>query len=285
MTTETQVIAAQAAQAGRRGRGRGKLGRFAIRLPALVLAILLWQVVATVFDTPFFPPFLDILARFRADWLSGPPSQLFLSDAFITNALPTITRLAAGWLIGVLVGVLIGSLIARLPRVGAALEPLVRFGMSLPAPALLPLAIAFFGLDAGGKIFFIALGAVWPVIVGTAAGLRGADPVAIASARSLTLPAATLFLKVRIPLASPQIMSGLRVSVNAAVLLIIVAELYATTTGIGFMIVNSQRNFDILGTWSGIFLLALLGIVCNGLFVLVERRVMRWQIIPREAQK
>lgn len=282
MTTETQVIATEAK---RRKFSAGKLGKVAIRLPALLLAVVLWQVVAKVFNTPFFPPFFDILGRFWQDWLSGPPSQLFLSDAFIVNALPTFGRLGAGWLVGAVLGVLVGSMIAYMPRVGAALEPLVRFGMSVPAPALLPLAIAFFGLEAGGKIFFIALGAIWPVIVGTAAGLKGADPVAIASARSLTLPAIALFFKVKIPLASPQIMAGLRVSVNAAVLLIIVAELYATTTGIGFMIVSSQRNFDILGTWSGIFLLALLGIVCNGIFVLVERRVMRWQIIPREAQK
>lgn len=282
MTTQTQLIATRAKQNRKRAT---PLGKFAIRLPALVVALLLWQVLATVFPNPFFPPFLSILARFQEVWLSGPASQLFLSDAFYTNAVPTIGRLASGWVIGAILGVAIGSLIAYLPRVGAALEPLVRFGMSLPTPALLPLAIAFFGLDAGGKIFFIALGAIWPVIVGTAAGLRGADPVAVSSARSLNLPPATLFFRVRIPLASPQIMAGLRVSVNAAVLLIIVAELYATTTGIGFMIVSAQRNFDVLGTWSGVFLLALLGIVCNGLFVLVERRVMRWQIIPREAQK
>lgn len=89
----------------------------------------------------------------------------------------------------------------------------------------------------------------------------------------------------RLPLASPQIMSGLRVSVNAAVLLIIVAELYGATSGIGFFIVSTQRNFDTVGTWSGIVLLALLGITCNGLFALVEDRVMHWHIRPREAQK
>jgi ABC-type nitrate/sulfonate/bicarbonate transport system permease component len=78
-------------------------------------------------------------------------------------------------------------------------------------------------------------------------------------------------------------MSGLRVSVNAAVLLIIVAELYAATSGIGFFIVRTQRNFDFVGTWSGIFLLALVGIACNALFAVIDRRVMRWHTIPREA--
>lgn len=268
----------------RRAWGRGVL-RFLSRLPLLILAVILWQVMAPLIDSPFFPPLSQIAERFVSDWLSGPPSQLFLSDLFLTNVGPTLMRLFAGWVIGALLGVWIGSMIALLPRLGATLEPLVRFGMSVPAPALLPIAIAFFGLGDGGKIFFIAFGAIWPVIVNTAAGLRGADPMALASARSLVLPAPTSFLRVRLPLASPQIMSGLRVSVNAAVLLIIVAELYAATSGIGFFIVSTQRNFDTVGTWSGIALLALLGIVCNALFALVERRVMRWQIIPRESQK
>lgn len=258
---------------------------FLTRLPMLVVGVALWQVVASALSSPFFPPLRDIVARFFGDWLSGPWSHAFLSESFIDNALPTIDRLVLGWVAGAVLGVLIGTAVASLPRVGAALEPLIRLGMSVPAPALLPLAIAFFGLGNGGKIFFIAFGAIWPVIVNTIAGLRNADPLSLASGRSLVLPPLTWFLRVRLPLASPQIMSGLRVSVNAAVLLIVVGELYAATSGIGFFIVSTQRNFDTVGTWSGIFLLALLGIVCNALFAITEYRVMRWQIIPREAQK
>jgi ABC-type nitrate/sulfonate/bicarbonate transport system permease component len=259
--------------------------RFLTRLPALILGIVVWQLVATALDSPFFPPLGEIASRFADDWLGGPWNRLFLSDVFLLNALPTLGRLVAGWAVGAALGVALGSLIALLPRLGATIEPIVRFGMSVPAPALLPLAIAFFGLGDGGKIFFIAFGAIWPVIINTTAGLRNADPLVLSSARSLVLPPATWFFRVRLPLASPQIMSGLRVSVNAAVLLIVVAELYAATSGIGFFIVSTQRNFDFVGTWSGIVLLALLGIVCNALFALIERRVMRWQILPREARK
>lgn len=255
------------------------------RLPALLLGLLLWQLVAALMDSPFFPPLMEILTRFNQDWLSGPWQQAFLTDTFLTNAAPTIGRLVAGWVLGAALGVFIGSLIASLPRLNAALEPLIRLGMSVPAPALLPLALALFGLGTAGKIFFIAFGAIWPVIVNTAAGLRNADPIALDSGRSLVLPWSTWFFRVRLPLASPQIMSGLRVSVNAAVLLIIVSELYAATSGIGFFIVGTQRNFDTVGTWSGILLLALLGIACNALFVLVDRKVMRWHYIPREARQ
>ena len=263
----------------------GRARRSLVRLPMIVVAVSLWELTARSAASVFFPPPSRIGQRFASDWLSGSPSGLFLSDAFVTNALPTILRLLAGWTIGALCGVGIGVLIASLPRVGAMAEPLVRLGMSVPAPALLPLAIVFFGLDNGGKIFFIAFGAVWPVIISTTIGLRNADRTALASASSLVLPAWTWFTRVRLPLASPQIMSGLRVSVNAAVLLIIVAELYGATSGIGFFIVSTQRNFDTVGTWSGIVLLALLGITCNGLFALVQDRVMHWHIRPREAQK
>jgi len=267
---------------GRRGR---RVLAFASRLPVLIVGLIVWEIGARALHSPFFPPLSTIVARFVSDWLSGPWHHLFLSDAFLTNALPTLGRLAVGWLLGTALGVLIGALIALVPRLGATVEPIVRFGMSVPAPALLPLAIAFFGLGHGGKIFFIAFGAIWPVIVNTAAGLRNADPLALASARSLMLSSTTWFFRVRLPLASPQIMSGIRVSVNAAVLFILFAELYAATSGIGFFIVSTQRNFDTAGTWSGILLLALVGIVSNSLFVIVEQRVMKWQILPREAQK
>lgn len=265
-------------------RGRGVAG-FASRLPVLFIALVAWEYGARALGTPFFPPLSTILTRFVSDWLSGPWYRLFLSDAFLGDAVPTIGRLIAGFSLGTALGVLIGSLIALLPRVGATLEPTVRFGMSVPAPALLPLAIAFFGLGDGGKIFFIAFGAIWPVIVNTAAGLRNADPVPVASARSLVLPPALWFFRFRLPLASPQIMAGIRVAVNASVLLIVVAELYAATSGIGFFIVSTQRNFDTVGTWSGVFLLALVGIISNSLFVIVEQRVMKWQINPRETQQ
>lgn len=264
--------------------GRGIAG-FLSRLPVLIIALVAWQFGARAISSPFFPPLSTILTRFVSDWLSGPWYRLFLSDAFLGNAVPTIGRLIGGFILGAALGVLVGSLSALLPRVGATLEPMVRFGMSVPAPALLPLAIAFFGLGDGGKIFFIAFGAIWPVIVNTAAGLRNAEPVPIASARSLVLPPALWFFQFRLPLASPQIMAGIRVAVNAAVLLIVVAELYAATSGIGFFIVSTQRNFDVVGTWSGVFLLALVGIISNSLFVIVEQRVMKWQIIPREAQQ
>lgn len=253
------------------------------RLPIIVVAVVAWNVVAEAMSSPFFPSLGVIADRFLADWLSGPAARLFLSEQFTDNAVPTLGRLAGGWALGAVVGVAIGTIVATLPRVGAALEPIIRLGMSVPAPALLPLAIAFFGLGDGGKIFFIAFGAVWPVIINTTIGLRNADPAVLNSGRSLVLPPLTWFLRVRLPLASPQIMSGLRVSVNAAVLLIIVAELYAATSGIGFLIVRTQRNFDFVGTWSGIFLLALVGIACNALFAVIERRVMRWHNIPREA--
>lgn len=271
-----------------RRRGVGRAGRavmrIAGRLPLLVLAMVAWELAAPVIASPFFPPLSTIVGRFVDDWFSGPWSRLFLSDQFLVHAVPTLGRLAAGWVIGASLGMVIGSLIALLPRLGAAIEPVARFGMSVPAPALLPIALAFFGLGHGGKVFFIAFGAIWPVIVNTAAGLRGADPLALASARSLVLPRTTFFLGVRLPLASPQIMSGLRVSVNAAVLLIVVAELYAATSGIGFFIVTTQRSFATVGTWSGIALLALVGIACNALFAAAERRIMHWQIVPRRAQ-
>jgi len=265
------------------GRLRRRTVGLAEKLPAFVVAAVGWQIGARALDSPFLPPLSAIAERFVADWFTNSPGSAFFSEKFVDNALPTVGRLAAGWAVAAVVGVVLGFLIALLPRVGAATDPLVRLGMAVPPPALLPLAIVLFGLGSSMKVFLIAFGAMWPVLVNTIAGVRDIDPQIVASVRALRIDPVRAFFLVRLPAASPLIFAGLRTSLGTALILVVVAELYASSSGIGFVIVNAQRNFDVLGTWSGVLLLGLLGIVVNGLFLLVEHRVMRWHTESRRA--
>lgn len=252
------------------------LRRRALGLVVIVLAVVVWQVVALARPNPYAPSPEALLGRFHEDWLSGPANRLFLSDQFIDNVGPTVHRLAFGWAIGVVVGLLAGGLIASSKRLRYLVDPLTRLGMSTPAPALLPIAIALFGLGGGMKVFFIAFGTVWPVLINTVAGLRDVDEYVINVGRSLRLSPVDEWLHVRIPLAMPRIMSGIRIGTNAAVLLIAVAELYASTSGIGFVIVRTQRDFDVIGTWSAILMLCLIGVVANALLAAFDHRIMHW---------
>jgi ABC-type nitrate/sulfonate/bicarbonate transport system permease component len=248
-----------------------------------VVAAATWEAGARVLESPFLPPLSAIASRFADDWFTASPGSLFLSDTFVANVVPTVGRLATGWTAAAVLGVVLGFLVAMLPRLDAATDPLIRLGMAVPPPALLPLAIVLLGLGTSMKVFLIAFGAIWPVLVNTIAGVRDIDPQVIASVRALRIDPVRAFFLVRLPAASPLIFAGLRTSLGTALILVVIAELYASSSGIGFLIVNAQRNFDILGTWSGVLLLGLLGIVVNGVFLLFERRVMRWHIESRRA--
>jgi ABC-type nitrate/sulfonate/bicarbonate transport system permease component len=91
-------------------------------------------------------------------------------------------------------------------------------------------------------------------------------------------------VSVVLPAALPQIVAGLRNSLQVAIILMVVSEWVASTDGIGFYIENAQQSFDYRGVWSGIIVLAIIGIAANLLFVAVENRVLRWYYGARAAE-
>jgi ABC-type nitrate/sulfonate/bicarbonate transport system permease component len=257
--------------------------RFLYKLPAFVVAGLLWESLARIVDSPYVPPISAILGRFFSDWFSADPARLFFSVKFAEDVLPTLARLAIGWVLAVAISIAAGTALGLIRRLHAATDPLVRLGMAVPPSALLPVAIALFGLGNAMKVFLIAFGSLWPVLLNTIDGVRSIDPTVTATARTLGLGRWRALFAVILPAASPRIFGGLRVSLSTSIILVIIAELYASTSGIGFVIDTSQRTFDILGTWSGVLLLGAIGIVANFLFVTFEHWVMRWQIESRRS--
>ena len=110
----------------------------------------------------------------------------------------------------------------------------------------------------------------------TGAGLRRIDAGLAEAARSLGAGPRQVLFRVVLPSASPQIFAGARISLSLAVIMMVVSEMVGSTNGIGYFVLQSQRTYAITAMWSGIFLLAILGYVLNALFLLVERRVLRW---------
>ncbi len=260
---------------------RGIVAR-AVRLVAtvwlLVLLLALWQWRATSRPSLYVPPVTDILQSVRDEFFSGPASRLFLSDTFFDNVWPSLGRAGRGWLFAVVAGITFGIVIGVSRVAAETFTPLIRFAMSVPATVLLPLAIVLFGVTDSMNVFLIAFGSVWVILVNTIDGVRNIDPTAMATARSLRLRRRTVFFKVLLPGASPGISAGLRVSIGITLILMVVSELYAATSGIGYYIVVAQRTFRFRQVWAGVFLLAVLGIVANLVFKLIERRVLRWYL-------
>ncbi|MFT4306475.1 MAG: ABC transporter permease [Microbacterium sp.] len=242
-----------------------------------VALLVLWEVVARVSPTVFFPPLSVVLGQFGQDWLSGDVRTAFLSERFWSTVPVSLSRLARGWLLAVVAGIGIGFLLGRSGITRGLFSPVIRFWMAVPNAALLPIALQFFGVGEGTGIFLIFFGTVWLIVINTADGVAGVNESWLRAARSLRLPRHVLLARVVLPAASPHILAGLRISVNFALILMIVAELYATTAGLGHDIALFQQTFRYPQMWSAFLLIAALGILVNLVFDLIEARLLRWQ--------
>ena len=235
-----------------------------------------WEIWSRWSPSLFIPTMGTILSTFADVWLSTDPERLFLSEQFWTDASASLTRAGLGWLLAATVGIAGGVMLGVWKQAAWFFDPMVRFGVSTPSTIFLPVAILIFGITSAMNIFLIAFGAIWVILINTLDGVRSLDRTTVLTARSLRLGRMRYLFKIVVPGASPQIFTGLRVSIGIALILMIVAELFAASEGIGFFIVFAQRRFRYPDMWAGILLVGLIGIAANTLFAVVEARVLRW---------
>jgi ABC-type nitrate/sulfonate/bicarbonate transport system permease component len=236
-----------------------------VTVPILVLVA--WGVLSAGSETYYFPPLTDILSTFADTWLF---------ERVGSDVVPSLVRMGLGFGIAVLVAISTGLLLGLSPRSRRAAAPIVEFLRAIPPPALLPFAILVIGVGDSMKVFIIAFVCVWPILLNTIDGVTGVDPTLRETTRVYGIQGRDRLLRVMLPAASPQIFAGMRTSLSLALILMVISEMVASTNGIGYFVLQSQRTFAIPEMWSGILLLGILGYTLNGVFVLIERRVLRW---------
>jgi ABC-type nitrate/sulfonate/bicarbonate transport system permease component len=236
-----------------------------IAVPLALLA--LWGVWSSSSDTYYLPPLTDILTTFRETWLF---------DRFGSDVVPSLARLSLGFALACALGVALGVALGLSPALRRLSDPIVQFLRAIPPPALLPFGILVMGVGAAMKVFIIAFVCLWPVLLNTVDGVAGVDPTLRETARVYGIRTRDRLAHVTLPAAAPQIFAGMRTSLSLALILMVISEMVASTNGIGYFVLQSQRAFAIPEMWSGILLLGILGYVLNAAFTLVERRVLRW---------
>jgi sulfonate transport system permease protein len=222
---------------------------------AAILA--LWWVLSADSTSTFFPPLQRILERLHALWIVGDARRELWSS---------LGHFAVGYTVAGLLGVGVGALLWKFRRIGDAVSPVLYFVYVIPTAALLP-AI------------------VWPTMLNTLDGMRGVDPLKLDTAKVLHMSALRTVRTVVVPAAMPQIMAGLRHSLQVAVIMMVVSELIASQSGIGFFILEAQQRFAITEMWTGIIVLALVGSVLTVVFIAVERVVLAWYIGARAVER
>jgi ABC-type nitrate/sulfonate/bicarbonate transport system permease component len=246
----------------------------AVGLPIALLV--LWWVTSADSQSFYLPPLRQILEAFADVWL-GP--------RLVDDVLPSLARLLAGLVLAAVAGVALGVVVGTSPRLRAALEPVLEFLRAIPPPVLVPIFILVAGIGTTMKVLVIVSGCLWPILLNTVEGVRARDEVLEDTCRAYGIRGSARLRHLVLRAASPQIVTGLRQALAIGIILMVISEMFAASSGLGFTIIQFQRGFAIPEMWSGILLLGLLGVVLSLGFRGLERWVLGWYHGLRRAQR
>jgi ABC-type nitrate/sulfonate/bicarbonate transport system permease component len=243
-----------------------------VALPAAILVC--WQVWSAHAGNFFFPRLDDIFLAFYDNWIFARAAS---------DVLPSLVRMLAGFGIAVVLALAAGVCFGLSDLLYRTSLPIIEFMRAIPVVALIPFAILVFGIDSSMKVFIIAFGCSWPILLNTIDGIRALNQTLRDTARIYRLTSWEKLRFVILPAASPQIFAGLRTGMSLAVILMVISEMVASSNGIGFFVIQAQRTFAITDMWSGIVLLGLLGYGLNTLLLYVEKWLLAWHSKSRSS--
>jgi ABC-type nitrate/sulfonate/bicarbonate transport system permease component len=248
-------------------------------LTTLLIVLGVWQAVTVsgLFRPDQFPTMSDTLAALGAA----------LGTAVLWNAVAATLQ---GWAIGLVtaavLAIVIGSALASHDTAFRSAATVIEIFKAIPAIAILPLVILVLGSTLEMKVFLIAFGAFWPLVIQVVYGVRSMDPTVDDTARALGVRGVRRFATVILPSASPYVATGLRIASASALILAVVAELVGGAEGIGRRILFA-RNAGVTAyptMYAYILVAGFLGILLTGAFFLLEKKGMHWHESQRSAR-
>lgn len=203
-------------------------------------------------------------------------TQFWTGERLRVDVLPSIGRLLIGFGLSCVLGIGLGVAIGSSPKLRAIVEPVLEFVRAIPPPVLVPILLLLAGIGDRMRILVIISGCLWPILLNTVEGVRSADLVLEDTCRAYGIRGVARLRYFVLRAASPQIMTGIRLALPISIILMVISEMFANVSGLGFIIRQFQTGFDIAQMWTGVVVLGLLGVVLAVLYWLVERRVLHW---------
>lgn len=221
----------------------------------LLLPLLGWMALAGSgwVDPVFLPGPGAVLARLATWWADG-----LLEDIGISTL-----RVLGGWALSALVALPLGLLIGSFRTLQALLEPLTDFIRYMPAVAFVPLVMVWIGIDEGAKVAVIFIGTFFQMVLMVAEDIRRVPQAQVEAAQTMGASRREVVEKVLVPSAKPALLDTLRVTMGWAWTYLVVAELVAASSGLGFAILKAQRFLQTDKIFAGIVLIGLIGLVID----------------------
>jgi len=227
--------------------------------------------LAEIADIFLFPAPADII---------GAMISLLLSGIIVPDLLSTLIKIFVGFLVGSVSGLAIGFLLYSNRTVYESTTPLIDFGRSIPATALFPLFLLFFGIGDGTNIAL----AVWIcslyMALHTAEGLKNTNRTRLMAAKSLKLSGKDVFFKIKLPEALPFVFVGLRTSISLSIVVVVVTEMFiGTTHGLGKALIDFSYTYEIPSLYATIAIVGIIGFILNRLLITLENKIVHWKSV------
>ncbi len=244
-----------------------------------LLVLLVWQLITATHavHSAFLPSPSEVLRGWKV-WAFGKTSQIsWVSGTFFNYCYLSMRRVYLGFLIGASFGVVFGILIGWFKLVSELFEPFIQALRPIPMTAWLPFATILFGIQETAAVFLIAMGCFFPVVVNTIDGARQSPKLLVRAALMLGTKPHRLLLRVVLPSALPSIVTGLRLGLGIAWVLVIVAEILAVRGGLGFAIWGAYEFLRMDLILAAIITLGFLGWASDRLLLFLASWPLRWQ--------
>jgi len=235
-----------------------------------------WQWVA-----PGIIPAPTQVAESWYRWIFGAPTRSLspYSGTWTANVLYSARRVLQGFGLAAVLGIPLGILIGWNRLAARVVDPSIQLLRPVPITAWLPFSIAVFGIYDASALFLIGLGAFYPIVVNTTHGVRDTHLLLLRAARMLGARRLTILVKVVFPSALPAIFTGLRLGIGVAWTAVIVAEMIAVKSGLGYVLWDAYYVGRMDICVATMFSVGLLGFVSDRVIVLASRVALRWRTL------
>lgn len=235
---------------------------------SLLVGIALWEAAGRSTSAAFMVPFSETLRRL---W------QLIVVGDFFKQLADSATLFFTGFFIALLVGTPLGMLLARVRALRIGIEPYIMIIYATPLVALIPFILSMMGFGFAPKVLVVFLFAVFPVLYNTVEGARSIKPELIEVAKSFRSGEWALWREVMLPYTLPYTMTGVRQAIGRALVGMVAAEFFLSSTGLGQLIMGASQNFDTAGVFASILVIGLVGVGLMRLGLVIEHHFARWR--------
>lgn len=239
----------------------------ALGLLPIAAILVAWQAaLATGAVSPaLLPPPLAVLRR---------TAESLVDPTYLGHAAVTLRRLFVGFSIALVLGVALGLAGATSRIAGAALRPLVRILAPVPKIALYPALVLSLGFDDASKIVLVAADALFPILLATYGGAASVEPKLVWSALAAGTSRRAAIFKVVLPATLPSILTGARIGLVVACIVVFLSEMITSTDGLGYVLVRAARSFQMTDMFVPLITISLLGLALNGALALARRKLL-----------